>query len=236
MAVLFLLLFFSAPSAVASSRLPVCGLALVRGGNGTLQILPPQLEMASISTRDAPDNLGPKVNIVVWLLIGLSSVFLVLRVFCKFRTHRGLWWDDHILIISWVRAPILSPFMSNWLIHREAASARHKLSHVCLVTAGLRKAHLGHRPGQPYSTRLAGQYLSQPVHPGGRPEQDIVRRDPPPHHRKLHQGRSLDYRGGNEQLHVVVGAFPVGPVQPGSQELGSLRTRDVLEPVRRDRI
>ncbi|AEO64581.1 uncharacterized protein THITE_2011423, partial [Thermothielavioides terrestris NRRL 8126] len=43
-----------------------------------------------------------KVLIVIWLLMGLASVFIALRVFCKFQTHRGLWWDDHILIISWL--------------------------------------------------------------------------------------------------------------------------------------
>lgn len=61
-------------------------------------------EMASTLARDAPDTLAPRVNIVIWLLIGLSLVFLALRVFCKFKTHRGLWWDDHILIVSWVCA------------------------------------------------------------------------------------------------------------------------------------
>ena len=168
--------------------------------------------------------------------MGLSSVFIALRVFCKFKTHRGLWWDDHILIISWVCTPILSPFTSSWLTHREAASARRQLSHHRLGTAGLRKAHLGHRPGQSRSARLAGKRLGQPVHPGGRPEQDIVRCDSHPHHRRLHQGSNLDRPGFNEQLHVVVGAFSVDRVQPAPQDLGSLRTRDVLEPVCRDRI
>ncbi|KAK4128873.1 hypothetical protein N657DRAFT_560674 [Parathielavia appendiculata] len=58
--------------------------------------------MASLSANATPDDLGPKVEIVSWLLIGLSAVFLGLRVFCKFRTHRALWWDDHVLIVSWV--------------------------------------------------------------------------------------------------------------------------------------
>ena len=196
----------------------------------------PELEMAPISASNGPKDLGPRVSIVVWLLIGLSSVFIALRVFCKFKTHRGLWWDDHILIISWVCTPILSPFTSSWLTHREAASARRQLSHHRLGTAGLRKAHLGHRPGQSRSTRLAGQCLGQPIHPGGRPEQDIVRCNSHLHHRRLHQSSNLDRRCCNEQLHVVVGAFSVYPVQPAPQDLGSLRTRDVLEPVCRDRI
>jgi hypothetical protein len=51
-----------------------------------------------------PDDMGPKVDIVCWLLVALSAVFVGLRVFCKFKTHRALWWDDHILIVSWVCA------------------------------------------------------------------------------------------------------------------------------------
>lgn len=61
--------------------------------------------MALIAGGSAPENQGPKVNIVCWVLVSLSAAFIALRVFCKFKTHRGLWWDDHILIVSWVCAP-----------------------------------------------------------------------------------------------------------------------------------
>ncbi|AEO65204.1 uncharacterized protein THITE_162022 [Thermothielavioides terrestris NRRL 8126] len=58
--------------------------------------------MASITQRaSAVETHGPKVNIVIWLLMALSAVFLGLRVFCKLATHRRLWWDDHILIVGW---------------------------------------------------------------------------------------------------------------------------------------
>ncbi|KAK4105421.1 hypothetical protein N658DRAFT_503567 [Parathielavia hyrcaniae] len=58
------------------------------------------------------DDLGPRTDIVCWLLMALSAVFLALRVFCKYRTHRALWWDDHILIISWVFQLIAVSFTS----------------------------------------------------------------------------------------------------------------------------
>lgn len=47
-------------------------------------------------------DYGPQLNYGIWLLTGLSAGFLGLRVYCKFLRHRGLWWDDHILIASWV--------------------------------------------------------------------------------------------------------------------------------------
>ncbi|KAK3901529.1 hypothetical protein C8A05DRAFT_44827 [Staphylotrichum tortipilum] len=58
--------------------------------------------MASVTATIPPESKGSKVNIVCWLLAALSAAFLGLRLFCKFKTHRGLWWDDHVLIVSWV--------------------------------------------------------------------------------------------------------------------------------------
>jgi hypothetical protein len=47
-------------------------------------------------------DYGQETNTIVWMLTALAAVFLGLRVFCKFLRHRGLWWDDHILIAAWV--------------------------------------------------------------------------------------------------------------------------------------
>ncbi len=47
-------------------------------------------------------DFGSQINFTIWLLTALSSAFLALRVYCKFLRHRGLWWDDHLLILSWV--------------------------------------------------------------------------------------------------------------------------------------
>ena len=55
------------------------------------------------------EDLGPQLNLVFWLLTGLSFVFLVLRLFCKFKRGRNLWWDDYLLIASWVSLPSPEP-------------------------------------------------------------------------------------------------------------------------------
>jgi hypothetical protein len=57
------------------------------------------------STEPGDNNLGPYLNRVIWSLAALSSLFLGLRVYCKFLRRRQLWWDDHVLIASWVRFP-----------------------------------------------------------------------------------------------------------------------------------
>jgi hypothetical protein len=49
------------------------------------------------------EDYGPQLNFTIWFLVGLSSLFLGVRIYCKALRNRGLWWDDHILIASWVR-------------------------------------------------------------------------------------------------------------------------------------
>jgi len=50
------------------------------------------------------DSAGPEANAVAWSLVTIAGVFLGLRVYCKYHGHRRLWWDDRILIASWVSA------------------------------------------------------------------------------------------------------------------------------------
>jgi hypothetical protein len=69
----------------------------VRGGLNGTSTSPETLQR--LNSR----NYGPQINFTIWLLTALSAIFLALRVYCKFLRHRGLWWDDHILIASWVR-------------------------------------------------------------------------------------------------------------------------------------
>ncbi|KAK1770050.1 hypothetical protein QBC33DRAFT_529996 [Phialemonium atrogriseum] len=50
----------------------------------------------------ADENRAPHLLASVWTLTALSLVFLALRYFCKFRRHNGFWWDDYILLVSWI--------------------------------------------------------------------------------------------------------------------------------------
>jgi hypothetical protein len=56
------------------------------------------------------NNSGPKLNAVIWTLTLLAGLFLSLRMYCKFSRHTRLWWDDYILIASYVRRRL--PFIS----------------------------------------------------------------------------------------------------------------------------
>lgn len=55
-------------------------------------------------TAAEEDNVRT-INIVCWLSVGVSLLFLVLRLYCKYLTRRWIWWDDYILILAWVSRP-----------------------------------------------------------------------------------------------------------------------------------
>ena len=48
------------------------------------------------------DNSAPQILASIWSLAGVATVFLCLRIFCRMLKRRTLWWDDAILIASWV--------------------------------------------------------------------------------------------------------------------------------------
>lgn len=48
-----------------------------------------------------PDN-GPLIVGITWWLTFICGGFLWLRIYAKLSRRQGLWWDDWILICSWV--------------------------------------------------------------------------------------------------------------------------------------
>lgn len=38
----------------------------------------------------------------IWSLFGFATLFIGLRVYARLTPHPALWWDDHLLITSWV--------------------------------------------------------------------------------------------------------------------------------------
>jgi hypothetical protein len=59
------------------------------------------LKYAGLATGPIP-NQGPQTVAAVWALASLATVFLAMRLYCKIWRSRGLWWDDVVLILSWV--------------------------------------------------------------------------------------------------------------------------------------
>lgn len=48
-----------------------------------------------------PAQIPPIVNGSVWTLLGVATIFLVLRLYCRVVRSKQLWWDDYILVASW---------------------------------------------------------------------------------------------------------------------------------------
>ncbi len=66
--------------------------------------------LAGLETGPVPD-IGPGSAAAIWTLFGAATVFLSLRVYCKVWRSRGIWWDDVVLVISWVCTHVLlDPF------------------------------------------------------------------------------------------------------------------------------
>ncbi|KXH53406.1 hypothetical protein CNYM01_01151 [Colletotrichum nymphaeae SA-01] len=60
-----------------------------------------------------PEDYGQTINAVIWSQVGASLFFLCLRLYCKFKKRSGLWWDDHVLVASWVTLMIASA-LTTW--------------------------------------------------------------------------------------------------------------------------
>lgn len=60
----------------------------------------------SNATRPSDDSpligaSGPQVLGVVWTLTVIAACFLAARLWVKQRHSKGVWWDDHLLVLSW---------------------------------------------------------------------------------------------------------------------------------------
>lgn len=69
------------------------------------------------SDEPKDDDLGPYLNRVIWPLASLSGIFLALRVYCKLWRRRLLWWDDYVLIASWVCRPQHKPVPAGAIVN-----------------------------------------------------------------------------------------------------------------------
>ncbi|KAK0668070.1 hypothetical protein QBC41DRAFT_252882 [Cercophora samala] len=54
------------------------------------------------STSEPFEDYSPVLNFVIWVLTGYATIFISLRLWGKHHRGRRLWWDDYLLIASWV--------------------------------------------------------------------------------------------------------------------------------------
>jgi len=44
---------------------------------------------------------GPQLNVAVWVMVSVATLFLFTRLYLKHCQNRGLWWDDYALLGAW---------------------------------------------------------------------------------------------------------------------------------------
>lgn len=66
------------------------------GSKGNATTLPPPQPVSSPFGASGPEVLG-----LVWTMTFVAASFLAVRLWVKHRSHKGLWWDDHLLLASW---------------------------------------------------------------------------------------------------------------------------------------
>ncbi|EPE09385.1 integral membrane protein [Ophiostoma piceae UAMH 11346] len=65
------------------------------------------------------DDKRELILLSIWILAGLSAAFLIARIVCKLTAHRHLWWDDYIMIISWMTYILSNSLISCSVAHGE---------------------------------------------------------------------------------------------------------------------
>lgn len=80
------------------------------GSSGGIPVMTPEMLAA------LPHNtMGPTLLATLWTLIVISGIFLALRVYCRLSRARSLWWDDSLLIASWV-CILVTDIITTWLV------------------------------------------------------------------------------------------------------------------------
>jgi len=48
------------------------------------------------------ETLATKITASIWVMASISTIFIALRIYCRSTRAGKLWWDDFLLITSWV--------------------------------------------------------------------------------------------------------------------------------------
>lgn len=179
-----------------------------------------------------PEDYGPTINAVIWSQVGASLFFLCLRLYCKFKKRSGLWWDDHVLIASWVRS-VFPSYIGALLLKTNIVPGylddRISINNMECVPR-LRQTCVPNQSSQLPSDRLERKCHQYDIDHIGSVEQDIIRNDITSNRRegldkKLDMGCDyIDERAYGSQRDGCLGA-----VYPDRKVLATPNTGKVLE-------
>lgn len=65
------------------------------------------LNMSTLTAPPGGDrNRATELNAVAWTWFSLSTVFVAARVYSRLKLTRNFWYNDHFIVLSWVRIDV----------------------------------------------------------------------------------------------------------------------------------
>lgn len=61
------------------------------------------------------ETMGPTILVSTWVLTAIATIFLTLRLYCKISINRRIWWDDSILLASYL-CLLIQAILTSWLV------------------------------------------------------------------------------------------------------------------------
>jgi len=69
-------------------------------------------------------SVGRRYIVAVWTMVAVSGVFISLKILARARRRMRLWWDDYLMVMSWVCVVAASAFLTAAIPHGLGRHAR----------------------------------------------------------------------------------------------------------------
>jgi hypothetical protein len=148
-----------------------------------------------------------QLNLGLWILFAGATVLLCARVWVKITRRHGLWYDDYILITSWVSTSSLLT-SEHWLMLGFAARpSRQQCPHLPRICDWLRHAE-SYKVGRPDAYTHQYHFLRYPHWPSM--DENGLWCDPPQARKQVAAIRPLVLHRHHERVHARKGSVAVG--------------------------
>jgi hypothetical protein len=133
------------------------------------------------------EDRGTRLDAVCWSLVAASAILLFLRIYSKLWSRRGLWWDDHFLLISWVcRKPTatIHALIANMLRAVVVCIGDRCQHQLIYCIAWLRSTHGDHQRTKPGEDQIEHHHCGGLRNHRDDDRQDVIRDHFVPNHNR----------------------------------------------------
>lgn len=168
----------------------------------------------SLTPRDDDDepvhgfiNPYPELNAGLWCLFLGATAFLALRLWVKITRRHGMWYDDYILIVSWVSVSLMPPVPTPTNKSQGRPSC-NRLPHRLPIWKRLRPRKLQATMGRPHAHPHQHLIMRQPDRSSM--DKDGIWRDAASNEQPMAAGYPLVLHRHHEHLDGLEGHLSVG--------------------------